>query len=72
MLVLSRKVGQSVEINGGESAPGGCTVTVVEIRGDKCRIGFSAGNQVPIHRREVHEAIQREAARQEQGNGDAA
>ena len=33
------------------------TVTIVEIRGDKVRLGVSAPQDVPVHRREVYEAI---------------
>ena len=35
------------------------TTTVVEIRGDKVRLGFDAPREVPIHRCEVHDAIKR-------------
>jgi len=34
-------------------------VTVIDIRGDKVRLGFEAPKNVPIHRREVYEAIKR-------------
>ena len=54
MLVLSRKNGESVDIGGG------ITVTVVEIRGDKVRLGISAPRDVAVHRREVTERIQSE------------
>jgi carbon storage regulator len=30
---------------------------VVEIRGDKCQLGCTAAKEIPIHRREVHDAI---------------
>jgi carbon storage regulator len=35
---------------------------VVDIRGDKVRLGFDAPKEVPIHRREVYEAIKRSEA----------
>ena len=35
------------------------TVVVVEIRGDKVRLGVEAPKEVPVHRREVYEAIKR-------------
>lgn len=54
MLVLSRKVGERVRI-GDE-----ITVTIVEIRGDKVRIGIEAPETVSVHRQEVYEKIQRE------------
>ncbi len=51
MLVLSRHKGETVLI-GHE-----IEVTVLDIRGDKVRLGFSAPGDVQIHRREVYEAI---------------
>ena len=56
MLVLSRKKEESIIINDN------IVVTVVEIRGDKVRLGFDAPKEVPIHRREVYEAIKRSEA----------
>lgn len=53
MLVLSRKVGESVVVGGN------VLVEVVEIRGDKIRLGFTAPREVPIHRQEVFDAIKR-------------
>lgn len=47
MLILSRKKNESIVIGDG------ITVTVVEIRGDKVRLGFEAPEEIPIHRREV-------------------
>jgi carbon storage regulator len=35
-------------------------ITVVDIRGDKVRLGIDAPTDVPVHRQEVYEAIQRE------------
>jgi carbon storage regulator len=54
MLVLSRKKDESVVINGN------IVVTVAGIRGDKVRLGIQAPADVPVHRLEVWEAIQRE------------
>lgn len=54
MLVLSRKKNESIVINND------ITIVVVEIRGDKVRLGVEAPKEVPVHRREVHDAIQRE------------
>lgn len=52
MLVLSRKKNESIIINDH------ITITVVEIRGDKVRLGIDAPKDVAVHRREVYEAIQ--------------
>jgi carbon storage regulator len=51
MLVLSRKKNESIIINND------VIVTVVEIRGDKVRLGIVAPKEVPVHRQEVFEAI---------------
>jgi carbon storage regulator len=51
MLVLSRKKNESIVINND------VTVTVVEIRGDKVRLGIVAPKEVPVHRQEVFDAI---------------
>jgi carbon storage regulator len=56
MLVLSRKKNESIVINDN------IVVTVIDIRGDKVRLGFTAPNDVPIHRKEVYEAIKRSEA----------
>jgi len=53
MLVLSRKKNESIVINND------IKIVVVEIRGDKVRLGVEAPREVPVHRREVYEAIQR-------------
>jgi carbon storage regulator len=41
-------------------------ITVVDIRGDKVRLGITAPTEVPVHRQEVYEAIQRENLRASQ------
>jgi carbon storage regulator len=51
MLVLSRKKNESIVINND------IVITVVEIRGDKVRLGIVAPKDVPVHREEVYEAI---------------
>ena len=53
MLVLSRKKNESIVINND------ITIVVVEIRGDKVRLGVEAPKEVPVHRREVYDAIRR-------------
>lgn len=57
MLVLSRKKNESIVINND------VTIVVVEIRGDKVRLGIEAPKEVPVHRKEVYDAIQREGSR---------
>ena len=54
MLVLSRRVDESVMIADD------IMVKIVEIRGDKVRLGFEAPPDVPIHREEVYQAILKE------------
>lgn len=54
MLVLSRHRDESIMI--GDDV----VVTIVDIRGDKVRLGISAPQDIPVHRREVYEAIKRE------------
>jgi carbon storage regulator len=53
MLVLSRKKNESIIIDDK------ITIVVVEIRGDKVRLGIEAPKEVPVHRKEVFEAIRR-------------
>jgi carbon storage regulator len=54
MLVLSRKKNESIVI--GKDI----TIVVVDIRGDKGRLGIEAPKEVPVHRREVFDAINKE------------
>ncbi len=53
MLVLSRKKNESIVINDD------ITIVVVEIRGDKVRLGVEAPEEVPVNRREVYDAIKK-------------
>jgi carbon storage regulator len=62
MLVLSRKKNESIVINND------ITIVVVEIRGDKVRLGVEAPKEIPVHRREVYDAIQRAAATTKDAN----
>ena len=66
MLVLSRKKDESIVINND------ITIVVVEIRGDKVRLGVEAPKEVPVHRREVFEAIARGETVAEPLDADAA
>ena len=54
MLVLSRKKNESIILGSNIS------IVVVEIRGDKVRLGVEAPTDVPVHRKEVYDAIQRQ------------
>jgi carbon storage regulator len=56
MLVLSRQKDESIII--GDDVE----VTIVDVRGDKVRLGISAPKSITVHRKEVYEAIQREKA----------
>ncbi|MGL4422156.1 MAG: carbon storage regulator CsrA [Gemmataceae bacterium] len=51
MLVLSRKKNETIIINND------IVITVVEIRGDKVRLGIVAPKDVSVHREEVYQAI---------------
>jgi carbon storage regulator len=57
MLVLSRQRDESIMI--GDNI----VVTIVDIRGDKVRLGINAPTEIPVHRQEIYEAIQRENRR---------
>jgi len=56
MLVLSRHRDESIMI--GDNI----VITIVDIRGDKVRLGIQAPSSVPVHREEIYKAIQREAS----------
>jgi len=54
MLVLSRQKDESIII--GDDVE----IIIVDVRGDKVRLGITAPKNISVHRREVYEAIQRE------------
>ena len=56
MLVLSRKKNESIVINDN------IIVVVVDVRGDKVRLGVNAPSDVTVHRKEVYDAIKRQAS----------
>jgi carbon storage regulator len=55
MLVLSRQRDESIII--GDNI----VITIVDIRGDKVRLGIQAPKEIPVHRQEVYDAIKRES-----------
>ena len=59
MLVLKRKVDEVVRI--GDDV----TIIVVEIRGDRVRLGIEAPREVSVHRGEVYDSIQRDGERRD-------
>ncbi len=61
MLVLTLKKNESIII--GDSIK----LTVLEIRGDKVRLGIEAPKEIPVHRQEVYEAIQRDREQRDEG-----
>lgn len=66
MLVLSRHRDESIMI--GDDV----VITIVDIRGDKVRLGIQAPTEIPVHRQEVYEAIQRERATGDAGGNQSA
>jgi carbon storage regulator len=64
MLVLSRQRDETIMI--GDNIE----ITVVDIRGDKVRLGITAPKQIPVHRKEVWDSIQRENREAAQRSGD--
>ena len=56
MLVLSRKLKESIVINGK------VVVTVLRVRGDNVLLGIDAPLEIPVHRQEVYEKMQNEEA----------
>ena len=54
MLVLSRQRDESIMI--GDDVE----ITIVDVRGDKVRLGITAPPEIPVHRKEVYETIKRE------------
>ncbi|TSC94654.1 MAG: carbon storage regulator CsrA [Parcubacteria group bacterium Licking1014_1] len=66
MLVLSRRKEESIIVNDN------IVITVIEIRGDKVRLGIEAPREVPVHRSEVVEAIRLKEAAASQAASQAA
>ena len=59
MLVLSRQKDESIMI--GDEVE----ITIVDVRGDKVRLGITAPKSIPVHRREIYDRIQREKAQKD-------
>jgi carbon storage regulator len=53
MLILSRKTGETIVIDGR------IHVTVMRVEGEVVKLGIAAPSEVPVHRKEVYEEIQR-------------
>lgn len=65
MLVLSRQRDESIMI--GDDVE----ITIVDVRGDKVRLGITAPKSIPVHRREIYDAIQREKAQKAEAEAHA-
>lgn len=63
MLVLSRQRDQTIMIGND------IEITVVDIRGDKVRLGIDAPSEIPVHRKEVYEVINRKNRADTSQNG---
>ena len=64
MLVLSRQKDESIVI--GDDIE----ITIVDVRGDKVRLGINAPREISVHRREIYDAIQREKKTGKTGTDD--
>ena len=56
MLVLTRRPGESIVVDGS------IVVTVVQVQGNRVRIGIQAPAHISIHRQELHAKLAQEAA----------
>ena len=66
MLILTRRVGESVVIGGD------VTVTVLGVKGNQTRLGVNAPRDIAVHREEIYERIKREQDAVEADRGGAA
>ncbi len=64
MLVLSRQRDESIMI--GDNVE----IIIVDVRGDKVRLGITAPKEIPVHRREIYDAIQREKSQKKEPQRD--
>jgi carbon storage regulator len=58
MLILTRRVGETIVITGADGTE--IRVTVLGVHGNQVRIGTAAPKNVTVHREEIHQRIQRE------------
>ena len=65
MLVLSRQRDESIMI--GDDVE----IIIVDVRGDKVRLGITAPKSIPVHRREIYDAIQREKKEKEESQEES-
>lgn len=63
MLVLTRKIGQSIVIGND------IEVVVLEVRGEQVRVGIRAPKNVSVHRKEIYEQIQTDGTDGKPGEG---
>jgi len=63
MLVLSKQKNESIMIGEGKEAT---EVIIIDVRGDKTRLGIIAHPHIPVHRREIYDAIQREKSKKKE------
>lgn len=63
MLILSRRIDESIII--GDNIE----VKIVEVKGEYVKLGINAPKEIPVHRREIYEAIQRENKKSADSSG---
>lgn len=67
MLILTRRLGETITIGND------VTITVIGVKGNQVRLGINAPTEIPVHRAEIYEKIQREkAAAQNSAEADTA
>jgi carbon storage regulator len=64
MLVLTRKVNEKIIIDGS------IVIQIVDVRPDKVRVGIEAPTDIPVHRQEIYDAIERQ--KKSEASDDAA